>query len=62
VTYYHIKCENYLRDNVIAEGVVTETLGIDKALDSVKDVYKWSARLNGYTRKSPHALFKNKML
>jgi hypothetical protein len=62
VTYYHIKCENYLRDNVIAEGVVTETLGIDKALGNVKDVYKWSARLNGYTRKSPHSLFKNKML
>jgi hypothetical protein len=47
--YYHIECENYLRDNLVAEGLVVESLA---APGTFKDsqVYTWSARLEGYTR------------
>jgi hypothetical protein len=27
ITYYHVQCENYFRDSIIAEGVVTESFG-----------------------------------
>ena len=27
ITYYHVQCENYSRDSIIAEGVVTESFG-----------------------------------
>ena len=62
VTYYHVKCENYLRDNVIAEGIVSESYGTADAVKGVKDIFKWNSRLGGYTRKGPQALLKNKIL
>jgi hypothetical protein len=60
VTYYHVKCENYLRDNVIAEGIVSESFGTRKGLENVKLVYTWSSKLGGYTRIAPRAMLKNK--
>jgi len=47
--YYHIECENYLRDNLVAEGLVVESLAPLGAFKGVQ-VYTWSARMNGYTR------------
>jgi len=43
VLYYHIRCESYLRDNIITEGMVVESLGERVA-------YMWNHSLNGYTR------------
>ena len=45
VTYYHIECENYFKDNLVAEGVVAESYNHSK--QSV--VWKKSAR--GYVRR-----------
>jgi len=50
VTYYHVECENYLRDNVIAEGVVAESYGIAAAKKAVGKFYTWNQKLGGYTR------------
>ena len=61
VTYYHVECENYLRDNVIAEGMVSESYGTTETLKGVTNVFKWNARLKGDTRKGTHALLKNKV-
>jgi len=56
--YYHVECENYLRDNVLAEGMVAESYGTAFALKEVRDIYKWNDSLGGYTRKEPSALNK----
>lgn len=58
VVYYHVECENYLRDNVLAEGMVAESYGTAFALKGVRDIYKWNDSLGGYTRKGPSALNK----
>ena len=50
VNYYHILCEDYLRDNVVAEGLITESLGTKTYLGGKKTVYTWSEKLGGYTR------------
>ena len=50
VTYYHIQCANYLKDNIVAEGAIVESYGTMKSTGGRKDVYTWNARLNGYTR------------
>jgi len=58
VSYFHIECENFLQDNIIAEGMVTESYGIALArkLKYAIEVYTWSHKLGGYTRASPAAL------
>jgi len=58
VVYYHVECENYLRDNVVAEGMVAESYGTATALKGTRDIYKWNDSLGGYTRKGPSALNK----
>jgi len=50
VHYYHIVCEDYLQDNLIAEGMISETLGTTKYLGGYKRVYTWNKTLGGYTR------------
>lgn len=50
ITYYHIACDDYLRDNIIAEGMVTETLATNKNYDGPAQVYTWSDKLGGFTR------------
>jgi Hint domain len=56
VTYLHVECENYLRDNVIAEGMVAESYGTAKALKGLKNIYTWNTKLGAFTRKGPAAL------
>jgi uncharacterized repeat protein (TIGR02543 family) len=50
VTYYHMECANYLKDNIVAEGAIVESYGTMKSTGGRKDVYTWNARLNAYTR------------
>ena len=49
IRYYHIECENYLRDNIVAEGLVVESLGHEGRYKGVQ-IYTWSKRFQGYTR------------
>ena len=53
VTYYHIACDDYLRDNIIAEGMIVETLATNKNYNGPAQVYTWSTKLGGFTRISP---------
>jgi hypothetical protein len=46
ITYYHIQCEHYLKDNLFAGGLIVESYGAS----NTKGVYKWNARLRGFTR------------
>lgn len=50
VTYFHIECDNYLQDNIIAEGITVESFGTVDATNGVRDIYTWNDRLNGFTR------------
>ena len=50
VTYYHIECENYLKDDIVTEGLVVESLGTVKATGGRSDIYTWNSRLDAYTR------------
>ena len=50
VTYYHIECENYLKDDIVTEGLVVESLGTVKATGGRSDIYTWNSRLGAYTR------------
>jgi len=45
VTYYHIQCPQYLRDNLVVDGVVVESYA-----GKTKSTYMYSERLQGYTR------------
>jgi len=45
VTYYHIECPEYLRDNLVVDGVVVESYA-----GKTKSPYMYSERLLGYTR------------
>ena len=50
VTYYHIECANYLKDNIVTEGMIVESLGTTKATGGKSDIYAWNSKLNAYTR------------
>ena len=49
VTYYHLECPNFLRDNLVAEGCVVESFA-GKQMPAGITVYTPSRRLDGYTR------------
>ena len=51
ITYYHIELPNYFRDNIVAEGSVVESFG-GKQTKGLTTVYRWSERLEGFTRVS----------
>ena len=59
IRYYHIECENYLRDNLVTEGLIVESLGHEGRYKGVK-VYTWSKRFQGYTRISADPKIANK--
>ena len=59
VTYYHIRCESYLRDNLVTEGMTVESFGIKKDLNGIKSAYTWNPRLEGFTRMSPSSITKH---
>jgi hypothetical protein len=45
VTYYHLECPSYLRDNLVVDGAVVESYG-----GKTKSPYTYSETLKGYTR------------
>lgn len=49
VTYYHLECPNFFRDNLVAEGCVVESFGA-KQTTGIKTIYTPNTRLGGYTR------------
>jgi len=51
VTYYHLECPNFFRDNLIVDGCVVESFG-GKQLPAGLTVYTPNRRLGGYTRVS----------
>ena len=50
VTYWHIACDDYLKDNLVCEGMVVESLATNKNYTGPSKVYTWSDRLGGFTR------------
>lgn len=46
VTYYHLECDNYLTDNLISEGTITESFGRNIRMS----VWSWDEKLVGFTR------------
>ena len=50
VTYWHIACADYLKDNLVCEGLVVESLATNKNYTGPSKVYTWSDRLGGFTR------------
>lgn len=54
ITYWHIACDDYLKDNIIAENMVVETLATNKNYAGPGKVYTWNDRLGGFTRISSH--------
>lgn len=53
-TYYHIECDNFFNDNLIAEGIVVESYGSPKSIKGMGQVYNWDSKLGGFTRKEKH--------
>ena len=47
VTYYHLECPSYLRDNLVVDGAVVESYG---GKQQSKSPYTYSESLKGYTR------------
>jgi len=47
ITYYHIECPHYLRDNLIVDGTVVESFGANQL---TAKPYTYNARLKGFTR------------
>jgi len=47
VTYYHIECPNYLRDNLVYDGAVVESFGNKQAVNSA---YEWNPKKMSFTR------------
>ena len=59
ITYYHIQCESYLRDNIITEGMIVESYGTCKDIHGAANPYTWSKRFNALTRMSAPPISKN---
>jgi hypothetical protein len=51
VTYYHVECPNYFRDNLVADGVVCESFGC-RQTKGLKSLYRYAPAFGGYTRVS----------
>jgi hypothetical protein len=51
ITYYHLECPDYFRDNLVYNGTVVESFGNGKGL--FKDVYTWIERKQAFMRRSP---------
>jgi hypothetical protein len=56
ITYYHVECPNFLRDNLVADGVVVESFAAHQLTKAEKhNLYKFSKVLNGFVRSNPTA-------
>lgn len=55
ITYFHIETPHYFRDNLVANGCIVESFGLNakKYIPANVTVYKFSEHLGGYTRYSP---------
>lgn len=54
ITYYHIECPNFLRDNLVADGVVVESFAANQLTKTQKNhLYKFSKALGGFMRSIP---------
>jgi hypothetical protein len=54
ITYYHVECPNFLRDNLVADGVVVESFAANQLTKTEKhNLYKFSKALNGFVRSNP---------
>ena len=51
ITYYHVECPNFFRDNLVADGVVCESFGSNQT-KGLKGIYRFAPALGGYTRVS----------
>jgi hypothetical protein len=49
VTYYHIECPQYFRDNLVVDGIVVESYSA-KQMKGMGTPYTWSKSLKGFTR------------
>jgi hypothetical protein len=55
ITYYHVECPNFLRDNLVADGVVVESFaGKQLTAAESRNLYKFNKEVGGYVR-SAHA-------
>jgi len=55
VTYYHLQCPQYLRDNLVVDGVVVESYA-----GKTTSPYTYNERLQGYTRAAPSHVTKTR--
>jgi hypothetical protein len=60
ITYYHIELPNYFTDNLIANGIVAESLAT-KQVDHTKSLYIYNKKLGGFIRNIPTTT-KNKQI
>jgi hypothetical protein len=49
ITYYHIECPNFFKDNLIVDGTVVESYGTNQT-KGMKAVYVYSPALKAFTR------------
>ena len=54
VTYWHIESNDYLKDNLVCEGLVVESLATNKNYNGPVKIYTWNDRLGGFTRPGPY--------
>jgi len=55
VHYYHIECPNYFTDNLVVNGCIVESYAAKQVTD-VSKLFKYSARLGGWTRMSNNSV------
>jgi hypothetical protein len=56
ITYYHVECPNFLRDNLVADGVTVESFAAKQLTQAQKhNLYKFSKKLGGFVRFNPTA-------
>jgi hypothetical protein len=49
VTYYHLECPNFFTDNLLVDGCVVESYGLNQA-KGISAVYTFNPTLKGFTR------------
>lgn len=60
VTYYHIECNDYFTDNIVAEDLVVESFGTLRSTHTTECV--WYKTHNGYVRKNNNYLDVQKLV
>jgi hypothetical protein len=56
ITYYHVECPNFFRDNLVADGVTVESFaGKQLTTTESRNLYKFNKAVGGYVRVNPTA-------